>query len=351
MRVQPLFVSLALLPLLGAGCISISSGHKKAATGGVFKSVDKGVTWIQKVALPTSKGVQSIAGVDISTIAFDPGDPNALYLGSVANGLFYSYDAGESWQRAGDLTTGNVSVIAVHPREKCMVYAAVANRLFQSTDCSRSFQVIYTDPRSAATITALVIDWFNPRQLYLTTGTGELSRSTDGGGHWSPVRRWDDGLAELVMSAGDSRKLWVATRGQGMWLTEDAGATWQDLKKTMEPFEGARAFFAMAEDRAAPGTIMHASRFGLLKSTDSGHTWQKMNILTPPQAVTITSLAINPKNSQEVYYTTATKLYTSRDGGTSWATAEIPSNRTASTFAIDPANDAVLYLGVVQPKK
>jgi photosystem II stability/assembly factor-like uncharacterized protein len=348
---HPLLVSLLVLPLLGAGCLSISTAPKKAAGGGVFQSTDKGATWVQKVALPTAKGVQSISGVDVTALAFDEQDSKALYIGTAGNGLFYSYDAGDSWQRSSGMPTGNVSAIAVDPKQKCTIYAAVGNRLLRSVDCGRAFDVVYTDARNGATLTALSVDWFNTKNVYIATETGDLIRSSDSGATWSQVHRWDAAVKAFVISRGDSRKMWVATNGLGISLSEDGGATWQDLRKTMDTFDGARQFYALAEDRSAPGHIIHASRFGLLESADSGHTWQKVNILTPPQSVTITALAMSPKNGKEIYYTTATKLYKSKDGGVSWATSDLPTTRVASVFAVDPNQENVLYLGVVAPKQ
>ncbi|TAL20717.1 hypothetical protein EPN90_00165 [Patescibacteria group bacterium] len=351
MRLKTFVLSFAILPLIGAGCISVSSTAKTAAGGGVYKSADKAASWAQKSALPTSKGVQSIAGANIATFAFDPSDPKAIYAGTTNAGLLYSYDAAESWSRATGLLQGKVAAVAVAPKDKCTIFAAVGNRVLRSTDCNRTFETVYTDPRPEATITALVIDWFKPEQVYLGTAAGDLSRSTDGGATWSVVRRWDDGVSALVVGAGDSRKLWVATRSQGISFSSDAGATWTDLRKTMDEFEGARAFVALVEVRSAPGALIHASRFGLLKSTDGGATWQKLNILTPPQSVTITALAVNPKDAREIYYTTASKFYKTKDGGGSWTTADLPTSRAATALAVDPVNDAVLYLGVTEVKK
>jgi photosystem II stability/assembly factor-like uncharacterized protein len=351
MRLRSLAVSFLVLPLLGAGCIRLSSAPQQAAGGGVFLSPDKGVTWVQKVALQSAKGAQSISGVDVLAFAFDPQDLKAVYLGTGGSGLLFSYDGGDSWQRAGGVGAGRVPAVAVHPKEKCTIYAALGNRVIRSTDCSRSYDILFTDPRGEAQVTSLVIDWFNPRQIYIGTATGELSRSSDGGATWAPVQRWEDGIAAVQMSAADSRKIWVATKNNGLALTEDGGATWQDLRKGMDAYDGARAFAAMAEDRTAPGTLLHASRYGMLKSVDSGRTWEPMNILTPPQSVAITALAINPKNGKEIYYTTGTKLYRSQDGGGNWATSDLPTSRVASALAVDPTNDAVLYLGVSAPKK
>lgn len=351
MKTRALLVAIAVVPLLGAGCVSVSSTPKQGAGGGVYRSSDKGATWAQKVALPTAKGLQSISGMDVIAFAFDPQDAKAIYIGTGANGLLYSYDGAESWQRAGGVASGRIGAVAVHPKDKCTVFATLGNRLIKTTDCNRSFEIVYTDPRSEALITSIVIDWYNPSQVYIGTATGDLSRTTDGGLSWSPVYRWDDGIGAVTMSKGDSRKLWVATKTQGIWISEDAGATWKDLRKSMDEFDGARAFYAMAEDATKPGTLIHASRYGMLKSTDSGATWQKMDILTPPQSVTITALAVNPSDGNDIYYTTQTKLYKSKDGGASWTTSDLPTSRAASALTVDPSDGNAVYLGVVQPKQ
>jgi len=351
MKLRALLASIAVLPLVGAGCVSVSSGPKQAAGGGVFKSADKGVTWVQKSALPTAKGLSSIGGYDVIAFAFDPQDAKAAYVGTVANGLLYSYDAAETWQHAGGVGAGKIGAVAVSPTDKCTVFAALGNRLIKSVDCNRSFEIVYTDPRSDAQITSIVIDWYKPNQIYLATAAGDLQRSVDNGVSWSAVNRWDDGIGAVVMSQGDSRKLWVATKTQGISMSEDGGATWQDLKKSMDEFDGARVFYAMVEDKTAPGTLVQASRYGLLKSEDSGRTWQKMNILTPPQSVTITALAVDPTDGNGIYYTTQTKLYRSKDGGVSWTTSDLPTTRAATALAVDPTDGNVLYLGVSQPKQ
>lgn len=351
MSLRALFVSLAVLPLLGAGCVSVSSAPQKAAGGGIFKSTDKAATWTQKVALPTAKGTQSIGGANILALALDPTDASAIYAGTAENGLLYSYDAAESWQRAGGVAAGRVASVAVNPTDKCVIYAALGNRVIKSSDCNRTYDIVYTDPRPEALVAKVLIDWHNPNQVYAGLATGDLIRTVNAGQSWGPLNRWDDAIVSVVMSAGDSRRLWVATKNQGLYLTEDAGATWQDLRKSMDSFDGSRGFYALAEAPSAPGMIFHASRFGLLKSVDSGHVWNQVNILTPPQTVEIAALAVSPKDPKQIYYATKTKLYKSQDGGASWTTADLPTTRQASALALDPGNDAVIYLGVIAPKQ
>ena len=100
-----------LLPLMAltlSGCtLSLGTGSNTgsggATDGGVFKSLNKGGNWAQKTLIQSVGAKRSFAAVDIISLAFDPSDHKAIYAGSLANGLFYSYDGAEGWQVAAGL--------------------------------------------------------------------------------------------------------------------------------------------------------------------------------------------------------------------------------------------------------
>lgn len=345
-----LAIALISIPLIGASCISFGGGTQKV-DGGVFKSADKAEKWAQKTALPTAKGIGSVANVDVVTIAQDPEDPKAIYLGTSGAGLIYSYDAGESWQRAPDVATGRVNAVVVHPKNKCVIYLAVGVRILRSMDCSRSYQAVYVDTRPDAFISALAIDWFDPRKIYAGNSAGDLLRSIDEGKSWAPIRRFEDRVSALNVSRKDSRVMLVALKSKGMFRTTDAGTTWSDLKSTFDTFPNSRTFYALIEDATAAGVYIHASRFGLLRTADAGSSWQKINLLTPPESTVIYSLTINPSNGKEIYYGTANTLYRTFDGGESWSTKRLPSTRAATALLVDSSDGNVLYLGVTKLQK
>jgi len=97
--------------------------------------------------------------------------------------------------------------------------------------------------------------------------------------------------------------------------------------------------------------ILYASQYGLLRSADGGNTFEEIPLLTPPSTTAIYSLAINPRNGQEMYYGIATALYRSIDGGQNWTTRALPSSRAARFLLIEPEEPARLYLGVKKIKK
>src|SRR5690606_26524139 len=187
------------------------------------------------------------------------------------NGLLYTYDGGESWQRTAQLNRGRVNSIAVDPANKCIVYATSEYKLYKTTDCSRTWNVVYVDTRKERLTSSVVVDFYDPEIVWLGNNSGDLIRSTDGGMNWVPVRNFEHPISKIALNAADSRKLFVATRDSGVWRSTDAGANWTNLLDTYKDLSGANEFFDMTLGVSEPDTMVIATRHGLLKTTDGGN--------------------------------------------------------------------------------
>ena len=99
-----IIILLLAATLAVSGCVSAKKTvDTSAIDGGIFKTANKGVIWQQKVLIPTISGrPANFAGVNVASLAMDPSDPNALYYGGVGSGLLYTYDGGNTWQKAKD---------------------------------------------------------------------------------------------------------------------------------------------------------------------------------------------------------------------------------------------------------
>ena len=65
----------------------------------------------------------------VNTVAFHPTDPNILYIGAPAGGLWKSVDGGQTWVTSTDfLTNLGVSDIAINPNNPDHIYVITGDR-------------------------------------------------------------------------------------------------------------------------------------------------------------------------------------------------------------------------------
>jgi len=349
-KIYFVFLLLAAVVLTGQGCIQFGGGGKAAVDGGVFKSSDKGENWTQKVAVAAVKPA-AISNVNVMTMVFDPQDSRTIYLGTAENGLFYSLDGADSWLQAGALSAGRVSAVAVDYKDKCNVYASIGNKIFKTTDCTRTWQNIYVDTRAEQVVHSLAVDSYNPVVIYAGLSGGDLLKSTDGGGSWTVIQRFENPVLKILVNYYDTRIIYVGTQSAGIWKSTDGGSTWSDLNETLKKYGGSMEFKNMVLDFSKRDSLVLASKYGLLKTSDGGTNWEPINLLTPPGSVEIYSLALNPQNGNEIYYGTASTLYKTNDGGMKWVTRKLPTSRAATYLLVDPVNGNLIYLGVTKFKQ
>jgi photosystem II stability/assembly factor-like uncharacterized protein len=340
---------LASLALVGAGCITVDTGESVSGNGGVYKTGDKGDTWSQRVAIPTTDGEKrTIGGTSVVAITQDPQDPNAIYLGTAEHGMWFSYDGGAAWFQPLQLKRGRINAVAVHPKDKCQVYATAENRIMKSKDCSRTFEAVYLDTRTERVMTSVLVDAFNPNIVWIANDGGDVLKSEDAGASWRPVTNFRSAVRKMLFSADDSRRVYAATAEHGIWRTDDAGANWLELALGYKEFRDSKAFLDMAVGVSDPKVVIFASKHGLIKSSDRGDTWESLNLLTPDSAALVYSVAIDPKDANNIFYGTSTTFYRSPNGGVNWVPKKLPTTRTATALLVDRSNPAVLYMGVTQ---
>src|SRR3989344_9044025 len=138
-----LFWPIFLLALTGC-TISIKTGG--GLDGGVFRSEDLGESWRQVTLVYRGDELEkTFSTVDLTAMAMDPSDNRAIYIGTAEHGAYYTFDGGYGWQQTL-ANLGRINDIVVSPKERCIIYAAIGNRVYKTTDCNRhwSYQLIET---------------------------------------------------------------------------------------------------------------------------------------------------------------------------------------------------------------
>jgi photosystem II stability/assembly factor-like uncharacterized protein len=222
------------------------------ALGGVFVSENGGLSWVQKSAGLNGSDIFSLGQASDGTV-----------LAGTSHGLYRLQ--GEVWSRVNDVTLEE----SVHERPAAGTKAAAASRQHAGSSAKRATAPVSGNVRGSATPFDANVDAMarSGDMLYAATSEGLLrsvtaggswklvagmekhgwsfvaaakstvvaatlksaALSSDGGLTWAPVKL-PDTLEQLSAVAVDgSSGLWVGGP-QGVYLSEDGGATWKTLK-------------------------------------------------------------------------------------------------------------------------
>lgn len=232
MKKQKLAALIFILPIFLSGCISFSNNSTAPSelTGGFFRSENLGSTW-QKMNTLYTIGDQAATfdAASVTVMAFDPLDESAIYLGTLHDGVFYSYEYGDGWTRTLS-GLGTVNDIAVDPVRNCTIFAAVHNTVYKTEDCSRTWNKAYFEPAPGQYVDSLAISYHDNSIVFAGTSTGTLLRSIDGGLSWDAVARLNNSIKNIfVVEDEDSRVVYAVTQQQGIFRSTDDGGNWENM--------------------------------------------------------------------------------------------------------------------------
>lgn len=148
--------------------------------------------------------------------------------------------------------------------------------------------------------------------------------STDAGARWSPSGLGGEDAMSFAAAAGS---LWVAGHGL-LKRSDDAGASWTDVRPQGLPSRDVHAFAADPSD----GRTLYAAvaQAGLYRSTDGGETFALRSAVVGGDVMALAALP----NGGLLAGDMGRGLVTSRDGGRSW---RLQLEAQVRSFAVDPA--------------
>ena len=82
-------------------------------------------------------------------------------------------------------TSRTVNGFAVDPTNATVMYVAMRDGLFKSTDAGERWKAVGKGLKNLA---AVAVHPKRPSEVYVSTIDGAIFRSTDGGGTWGPSR-------------------------------------------------------------------------------------------------------------------------------------------------------------------
>ena len=355
---------LAIITVSFSGCLSLSKKGDKGKEGvannhqGVFKSVDGGKTWEQKVK--TEEG-GLVDGIKISSMVMDPNDNNILYLGTVSNGLYKSENGADSWKKITDENnilseTIVINDIAIEKGNSNIIYLATLNNgkgeLLKSEDGGKSWNKSHIIAESGKAVTAVEIDPIFKNVVYIGTEEiqGGFFRSENRGKDWIALHWFDAGVKNILIDFRNSRGIIVKTTND-ILKSVDGGTKWESLATNITDSSGIAVNFAaissITMDSYNPLVIYINYLNLILKTKNGGETWEKINTLTPSKTAVGTIPQIKQIGiiNNVIYYGAGNVLYKSDNRGMSWSSYDIPIKGDVRYTISDYTDQNVIYVG------
>ncbi len=174
---------------------------------------------------------------------------------------------------------------------------------------------------------------------------GGVYRSDDGGRTWArsnfvgQVKKKTVTIASvdtgrLAFHPTNHSKIYLGTRGNGLYRTDDGGERWQITGKT------SGAITALAIDPVTPEIIYTGNGGHIEKTSDSGQTWERVYIETRTN-ISITSIVIDRSQPSHLLAgNTGGVILESDDYGTTW---NIITSLMGSVIIYSHPTDASVY--------
>ena len=168
-------------------------------------------------------------------------------------------------------------------------------------------------------------------------------------GQWEPLGLEGEPVGDIKAIAvhPENPDVLYAAGWGGLFKTADGGETWDTLR-TEDIYSDVQISSPAPEvvyavDQGIPSTI--------IKSTDSGETWEKVADGFNTSSTSWTSIALDPR-TPDVLYAVATGThggcpFKTADGGESWKALSGPTGLcdSGTGIAVNPASPEVIYVG------
>jgi photosystem II stability/assembly factor-like uncharacterized protein len=310
--------------------------------GGVWKTVDGGVTWS-----PKSDNEASLA---IGALAMAPSNPNRLYAGTGEGSIFY-------FAQNRPLTSTNEDYYGVG--------------VLRSSDGGNTWAHVGYAALTGAAFYRIAVHPTNSDVLFGATTKG-LMRSQDGGATWTAITSGLPALSASVISCTDivydpinANRAWCAFWGSGIYRTDDANAvtpTWTQLTGLPAASISRIALavapsnhdviFALIADSPVTTPPTSPRNVSAHRSIDGGNTWSIVTTTaatTPPINIqgSYTLNIVADVSTPDVVYVCARELYKCVQNGSAWTVTDIGARIHVDNhaFASHPTDNMQVYAG------
>ena len=193
--------------------------------------------------------------------------------------------------------------------------------------------------------------------LYLGTDEGVVTLKSEDGRSWRienhALKDWK--VTEVAVSPAAPNKVFAATRGDGVWASDDCGATW---KKPSYGKRGPGKVRCLSFDPTDPDILYAGTEpIDVFISPDAGKNWERLDSVWDMPSVKTTvypvaavephvrDIAIDPADHRTMYLALQVGfMLKTRDGGKSWQLLDRDLDADVHTIVLHPENPSRIFI-------
>jgi len=285
------------------------------AFAGVFISENSGKSWYPSNQGITDRTGESLDAIPVFCLTISPHNPQVIYIGTqFSGGLYRSDDGGQTWiRKTSGLTLQDGLTfrgITVDPQRPDVIYAG-----------------------GEISSWAWAGDPINGREFDLTKGV--LYKSEDGADTWKEIWRGDNLVRYIWVNPEDTEIIYVSTGifdreaansdpqagipgGEGILKSTDGGKTWSKVNSGLQNLY-VGSLYMHPEDPdillAGTGNNQYFQGGGVYLTTNGGQSWQQVY---NAQQGNINSVEFSETDPQIAYAGNPGEILRSQDGGRTW---------------------------------
>ncbi len=328
-------------------------GSSVSAPGSIYKSFDSGDSFVPKV---TVNDTLRISSADVLSWAFESGNPQTMYVGTLTDGIFRTEDGAEHWEKM-NYPPEKVYGLVLDPSHAQRIFATgvyeKVARVYYTEDAGEDWKEVYAEPGPGTVITALAMHPSDSRILYAATDKGVVIKSSDGGARWENIYEAKGAVSKILLGSKSPESVALLVFQKSVIVSPDGGATWRDMStrydttsSSTNQSEVPKNPVSLLADPKIPNILYVGTSDGLFRSKDFGLNWHALPIIESAKQYPIRAVAVNPNNGNEIVFASGQVLYRTIDGGQQWSTTALGIARGVSIILYEPGNPAILYLGL-----
>ncbi len=300
-------------------------------------------------------------------VVCDPTDPNKMVActeniyvlqpnGAYGDEFYVTTDGGKNWKLLNDVMTmsdGGIewintasmhwcSSMCIDPNDPNRIMVVSGNGIFACDNIWDEKPEFYFNSKGIEETVPL--EMVSIKGGKLITAIGDYDGfAQDDASEYGTVHSSVAGSMQSIAAAAQAKDVWVKCGGDsstpGLWYTEDAGATWVNVRKS--PVETSNIAYGGCVAVSPDGSVIYwapENGTGVYYTSDRGKTWAQSE-----GSFGIKRMVCDPVNPDYIYASSSGTFYVSSDGGKSFE-----ANRELAVFTltrpiVEPDTEGKVY--------